>query len=115
MAENLVKTNKCFEEYTPFTTNGDNAYIKSSGKSDNLTKIIDDAEIGITIYHIMGVGMDKGYPVNSTAGTGRPWVHVCITKFDEDVALVNIEYDGTAYYASYDGALSSWHTVTATT
>lgn len=112
---NTVKDNKCFDPYVPFTTEGDNAYIKSSGVSDNLTNIIDDAELGITIYHIMGVGTDKDYPVNSTAGTNQPWIHVSITKYDDDDAVVNIEYDGTTYYASWDGALGSWHTVTATT
>lgn len=113
MSENFVKDNRCFSPYNE--PSGANAYIKTDGYSDNLSQIIDDAEIGITIYHVMGVGTDKGYPVNSTAGIGQPWVHVCITKYDSDDTVVNIEYDGTTYYASYDGTLGSWHTVTATT
>lgn len=113
MSENFVKDNRCFSPYN--APSGANAYIGTDDYSANLKTIIDNAEDGITIYDVMGVGMDKGYPINSTAGTHQPWVHVCITKYDSYDTVVNIEYDGTTYYASYDGTLGSWHTVTATT
>lgn len=114
MSENLVKDNRCFSPYN--APSGANAYIGTDDYSANLTTIIDNAEDGITIYDVMGVGMDKGYPINSTAGTNQPWVHVCIIKYvNSGDAIVLVEYEEVVYYARYDGTLGSWHTVTATT
>lgn len=92
------------------------AFIYDDDYSLNLTNIIDNANTGITMYHVMGVGMDKGYPVNATAGINNPWLHVCLIKYDDYDALVIVEYDGAMYYAVYSNSvLGSWYTITSTT